>query len=146
MISVNNKEKNAKAVSSNKEAKIKKKELPKIINFSLTMLTSLFTFVSSAGKLGLILFDLFIPQELRELAPLLQMYRKYTISASEILAGKKSSEIISVSQELDELALKEHRKMKSYPIRRGVGEGITIIVQLSPGVVAEKGMKYWLVN
>ncbi len=128
MISLSNKEKKEKAVSSNKGAEIKKKELPKIINFSLTMLASLFTFVSAVGRLGLILFDLLIPQELRELAPLLQMYRKYTISASEILAGKKSSEIIEVSQELDELALKEHRKMKSYPIRRGVGEGITIIV------------------
>ena len=101
---------------------------PWFIRVLIALLSGIFTFVSTIGKFVLVLYDIFVPPELRELAPLLQMYRKYVLTAAELLSGKKAKEVIEVEHQLDELKRKEELMMKAYPIRRGVGEGINILV------------------
>ncbi|MHA1198811.1 MAG: hypothetical protein ACTSQF_05590 [Candidatus Heimdallarchaeaceae archaeon] len=105
---------------------------PKIRNIirkiSLIILAGFFTFVSVIGRILLVIYDILVPTGLRELVPLLQLYRKYVLVASNILSGEKSQEIMEVSEELDELMLKEQKMIKNYPIRRGVGEVINLAV------------------
>ncbi len=105
---------------------------PKIRNalkrVSLIIIAGFFTFVSVVGRILLVIYDILVPTGLRELVPLLQLYRKYVLVASNILSGEKSQEIMEVSEELDELMLKEHNLIKNYPIRRGVGEVINLAV------------------
>ncbi len=95
---------------------------------SFIIIAGLFTFVSVVGKILLVIYDILVPTGLRELVPLLQLYRKYVLVISNILSGEKSQEIMEVSEELDELMLKEQKMIKNYPIRRGVGEVINLAV------------------
>ncbi len=99
-----------------------------ITKISLIILAGIFTLVSVIGKILLIIFDILVPTGLRELVPLLQLYRKYFLVAANILSGEKSKEIMEVSEELDELVLTEQKMIKNYPIRRGVGEVINLAV------------------
>ncbi|MHA1260090.1 MAG: hypothetical protein ACTSRO_10700 [Candidatus Heimdallarchaeaceae archaeon] len=104
------------------------KIVPVITKIALILLSSFFTLISSLGKLVLIIYDIFVPRDLRELVPILQMYRKYLITLANLLSGTKSREIIDLSHELDELVLREQKMMKAYPIRRGVGEVINLAI------------------
>ncbi len=104
------------------------KVFPELIKISFIILAVLFTIVTAFGKLSLILFDIIVPRGLRELVPLLQMYRKYAVTVANFLSGKKSKEILEVSQELDEIVLREQRMMKAYPIRRAFGEVINVAI------------------
>ncbi|MHA1687210.1 MAG: hypothetical protein ACTSYD_12530 [Candidatus Heimdallarchaeaceae archaeon] len=122
------------AISQNaasKDIAVKDKD-QKHVNFfvrlSFVFIAGFLTFVSTIAKFLLILYDIFVPFELRELAPLLQMYRKYILTAVELLSGHKSQEIVETTNKLEEIKLKEKHAMKAYPLRRGVGEGINIMV------------------
>jgi hypothetical protein len=103
-------------------------ELKLPVRILISIIAGFFTLISSIGKIGLILFDIFFPRGLRELVPVLHMYRKYTLTIANLFAGKKSKEIVEVSQELNELVLREQRMMKAYPLRRGFGEVINLAV------------------
>jgi len=70
------------------------KIVPVITKIALILLSSFFTLISSLGKLVLIIYDIFVPRDLRELVPILQMYRKYLITLANLLSGTKSREII----------------------------------------------------
>ena len=94
----------------------------------LVIVASLLTFVSMIGRILLVIYDIIVPASLRELVPVLHLWRKYVLLASNILAGEKSKEIMEVSEELQEIMLKEQKMMKNYPIRRGVGEVINLAV------------------
>ena len=94
----------------------------------LIVVASLLTFVSMIGRVLLVIYDIFVPPGLRELVPVLHLWRNYILVASNILAGEKSKEIMEISDELSELMLKEQKMMKNYPIRRGVGEVINLAV------------------
>ncbi len=104
------------------------RKVPVVMKVAFGLLASLFTLISVLGKLLLTLFDILIPRGLRELVPLLQMYRKYFVTASEFLAGKKSKEILEVSKELEDIRVRESKMIKNYPIRRGFGEVINLAV------------------
>ncbi len=104
------------------------KQVPRIMKVTLGIIASLFTLISALGRLLLTLFDILVPRGLRELVPLLQMYRKYFVTASEFLAGKKSKEILEVSKELEDIRVRESKMIKNYPIRRGLGEVINLAV------------------
>lgn len=99
-----------------------------LVRVSFVILASLVTIVSTIARFLLALYDIFVPVELRELAPLLQMYRKYILSAVELFSGEKSQEIVEATNKIEELKLKEKHALKAYPLRRGVGEGINIVV------------------
>ncbi|MHA1347023.1 MAG: hypothetical protein ACTSVO_01025 [Candidatus Heimdallarchaeaceae archaeon] len=104
------------------------RKVPGVMKVALGLLASVFTLISALGRLLLTLFDILIPRGLRELVPLLQMYRKYFVTASEFLAGKKSKEILEVSKELEDIRVREEKIIKNYPIRRGLGEVINLAV------------------
>jgi len=104
------------------------KQVPRVMKVTLGIIASLFTLISALGRLLLTLFDILVPRGLRELVPLLQMYRKYFVTASEFLAGKKSKEILEVSKELEDIRVRESKMIKNYPIRRGLGEVINLAV------------------
>ncbi|MCE7739668.1 MAG: hypothetical protein KAU62_16810 [Candidatus Heimdallarchaeota archaeon] len=104
------------------------KVIPVLMKLSFIILAVLFTIVTALGKLSLILFDIIVPRGLRELVPLLQMYRKYVLTVANFLSGKKSKEIIEVSQEIDEIVQKERQMTKAYPIRRAFGEVINVAI------------------
>ncbi len=108
--------------------KLQTKVFPLLMRASFIILSVLFTIVSAVGKFSLTVFDIFVPRGLRELVPLLQMYRKYLLTAANFLSGQKSKEILEVSQELDEIVKKERQMMKAYPMRRAFGEVINVAI------------------
>ncbi len=122
--------KNSKNKKDVKKSAKKKgvKQVPRVMKVTFGLIASLFTLISALGRLLLTLFDILVPRGLRELVPLLQMYRKYFVTASEFLAGKKSKEILEVSKELEDIRVREAKMIKNYPIRRGLGEVINLAV------------------
>ncbi|MBY9001554.1 MAG: hypothetical protein KGD64_11595 [Candidatus Heimdallarchaeota archaeon] len=121
--------KSKKSKDESKSNKVKSERIvPGVVKVAFGFLAMLFTFISAMGRFLLTLFDILVPRGLRELVPLLQMYRKYFLTASEFLAGKKSKEILEVSKELDDIRFREEKMIKNYPIRRGVGEVINLAV------------------
>ncbi|OLS32057.1 MAG: hypothetical protein HeimAB125_12720 [Candidatus Heimdallarchaeota archaeon AB_125] len=108
--------------------KLQTKVFPFMMRASFIILAVLFTIVSAIGKLSLTIFDIIVPRGLRELVPLLQMYRKYALTAANFLSGQKSKEILEVSQELDEIVQKERQMIKAYPMRRAFGEVINVAI------------------
>ena len=125
-ISKKNKKKKKDVKKSTKKKGVK--QVPRVMKVTLGLVASLFTLISALGRLLLTLFDILVPRGLRELVPLLQMYRKYFVTASEFLAGKKSREILEVSKELEDIRVREAKMIKNYPIRRGLGEVINLAV------------------
>ncbi len=122
------------------EADKEKKMLPKAARFSFNFLSVIFTTLSILAKFILVLFDIFIPQALREYVPFLQMLRQTTLSVSELFAGKKSKEVMEVSKELDELVINQQKVKKAYPLRRGIGQAISmgispILIILVPTII-----------
>jgi hypothetical protein len=117
-----------------------KKTLPKAARFSFNFLSVIFTILSIIAKFILVLFDIFIPQALREYVPFLNMLRQTTLSISELFAGKKSKEVIEVSKELDNLVINQQKLKKAYPLRRGIGQAISmgispILIILVPTII-----------
>ena len=122
------------------ETDIENKTLPKAARFSFNFLSVIFTFISITAKFILVLFDIFIPQALREYVPFLNMIRQTTLSVSELFAGKKSKEVMEVSKELDELVINQQKVKKAYPLRRGIGQAISmgispILIILVPTII-----------
>ncbi|MFW9852711.1 MAG: hypothetical protein ACFFDS_07210 [Candidatus Thorarchaeota archaeon] len=113
-------------VMQNQEVDKKKKILPKAAQFSFNFLSVIFTILSVGAKFILVLFDIFIPQALREYVPFLNMLRQTTLSVSELFAGKKSKEVVEVSKELDNLVINQQKLKKAYPLRRGIGQAISM--------------------
>lgn len=112
---------------------------------SFTILSFLITTISVGAKFAMILFDIFIPKALREYVPFFNMIRKITLPISEIMAGKKSKEISEVANELDELSLRGQKVMKNYPLRRTIGQAMSmgispIILVLIPTIIWGEGI------
>ncbi|NPD88286.1 MAG: hypothetical protein HGN29_06165 [Asgard group archaeon] len=104
----------------------KKQEFPRAASISVSFLSCLFTAVFVGAKLFLIIFDFLIPKSLREYVPFFAMVRKSTTAASEMFAGKKSNEVVEVKEELEELELKGQKVKKAYPLRRTIGQAISM--------------------
>ena len=94
--------------------------------FTFTILSVIISIVSISTKFMIIIYDIIIPKALREYVPFLNMIRKITLPISEILAGKKSKEITEVTNELDELDIQKEKVMKAYPLRRTIGQAISM--------------------
>jgi len=94
--------------------------------FTFTILSVIISIVSISTKFMIIIYDIFIPKALREYVPFLNMVRKIALPISEILAGKKSKEITEVTNELDELDIQKEKVMKAYPLRRTIGQAISM--------------------
>ncbi|MHA1260089.1 MAG: hypothetical protein ACTSRO_10695 [Candidatus Heimdallarchaeaceae archaeon] len=109
-----------------KEESKEKKEKSKKVKITLTFLTIFIAILSSGAKFFLIFFDILVPRALREYVPFLNMIRKSTLSLSEIMAGKKSKEISEVSNEIEEIELRQQKALKAYPIRRGIGQALSM--------------------
>ncbi len=122
-----------------------KNEKSKDRKISFTILSILITIISVSAKFALVIFDIFIPKALREYVPFFNMIRKITLPVSEIMAGKKSKEISEVANELDELSLRENKVMKNYPLRRTIGQAMSmgispIILVLIPTIIWGEGI------
>ncbi|MHA1401747.1 MAG: hypothetical protein ACTSQE_15455 [Candidatus Heimdallarchaeaceae archaeon] len=103
-----------------------KRKPPFIVRISFGFLTVLFTIISLGGHIVLTIYDILVPRALRELVPILNMFRKYILIASELLSGKKGKEVIEVATELEEIKMREEKVTKNYPVRRGLGEAINL--------------------
>ncbi len=129
--------------------------LKKGAKISLQLLSSLLMAVVMGAKIFLYFFDLVIPRELRDYVPFFQMVRTSTFTASEIMSGEKSKEVLAVSNELDELVTKQQRVKKNYPLRRGIGQAVSmgispIVLIVIPTIIWGEGLiamiKSWLVT
>lgn len=109
--------------TTEEEGKTKKKKDRKVV---FTILSILISIISITMKFMIIIYDIFIPKALREYVPFLNMVRKIALPISELLAGKKSKEISEVANELDELDLQKEKVMKNYPIRRTIGQALSM--------------------
>ena len=130
-------------------------ELKKSAKVSFHILSVLIILVIIGAKIFLFFFDLVIPRELRDYVPFFQMVRTSTFTASQIMAGKKSRDVMKVSNELDELVLKQQKIKKNYPLRRGIGQAVSmgispIILIVIPTVIWGEGIvamiKNWLIT
>ena len=121
------------------------KEESKDRKISFSIVAFLITVISVGAKFALIIFDIFVPRALREYVPFFNMIRKITLPISEIMAGKKSKEISEVANELDELDLRGQKVMKAYPLRRTIGQAMSmgispIILVLIPSIIWGEGL------
>lgn len=119
----------------------KKQEITRATSISVSLLAGLFTAVFVGAKLFLILFDFLIPKSLREYVPFFAMIRKSTTAASEMFAGKKSKEVVEVKEELEELELKGQKVKKAYPLRRTIGQVVSM--GISPILLAVIPSAIW---
>ncbi|MHA1198810.1 MAG: hypothetical protein ACTSQF_05585 [Candidatus Heimdallarchaeaceae archaeon] len=113
--------------------------------FAFIALSVLILIVSVGTKFFMIIYDILIPKALRDYVPFLNMIRKITLPISEILAGKKSKEITEVANELDELDLNKEKVMKAYPLRRTIGQALSmgvspLILIVIPTVIWGEGL------
>ncbi|MHA1116036.1 MAG: hypothetical protein ACTSPJ_07665 [Candidatus Heimdallarchaeaceae archaeon] len=121
--------KQRKELNSEKKKSTKKNSKNKekwYIRWSFNILSVFFAIISLIGSFILLIYDIFVPRTLRELVPILNMFRKYILIAAELFSGKKSKEVAEVVSELEEIKMKEEKIMKNYPIRRGIGEAINL--------------------
>ncbi|MHA1204702.1 MAG: hypothetical protein ACTSSL_07150 [Candidatus Heimdallarchaeaceae archaeon] len=121
--------KQRKKLNSEKKKSTKKNSKNKekwYIRWSFNILSVFFAIISLIGSFILLIYDIFVPRTLRELVPILNMFRKYILIAAELFSGKKSKEVAEVVSELEEIKMKEEKIMKNYPIRRGIGEAINL--------------------
>jgi hypothetical protein len=119
----------------------KEKEFPRAARISVSLLSGLFTAVFVGAKLFLIIFDFIIPKSLREYVPFFAMIRKSTTAASEMFAGKKSKEVVEVKEELEEIELKGQKVKKAYPLRRTIGQAVSM--GISPILLAVIPTAIW---
>ena len=118
----NEEEEILKEGESEEEGKEKKKDR----KITFIILSVLIAIISISTKFMIIIYDILIPKALREYVPFLNMIRKMALPISEILAGKKSKEISEVTKELDELDLQKEKVMKAYPLRRTIGQALSM--------------------
>ncbi len=91
-------------------------------NIIFTIISALFFPITLIGKLILILYDVIVPPSLRELVPLLNMWRKLIQSLTIILADPVSKECVELQNSIDKMQRKEERLNEAYPLQRGIGE------------------------
>lgn len=74
------------------------------------------------AKFLLYIYELIIPRGLRELVPILNLWRRYLVYASNLFSSQEKIELVKLEEEIEEIQMKEDRINKAYPIQRGVGE------------------------
>ncbi len=74
------------------------------------------------AKFVFLLYETLIPRGLRELVPILNLWRKYLVYISNLFSSEEKIEVIKIEEEFDEIIRKEDRINKAYPLQRGVGE------------------------
>jgi hypothetical protein len=74
------------------------------------------------SKFLLLLYDTFIPRGLREIVPLLNLWRKYLVYISNLFSPPEKIEMIKVEEEFEEILQREDRINKAYPLQRVIGE------------------------
>ena len=88
------------------------------------------------AKVLFILYETLIPRGLRELVPILNLWRKYLVYVSNLFSSHEKIELIKVEEEFDEMIIAEDRINKAYPIQRGVGETYDHVLILALVIVA----------
>ncbi len=73
-------------------------------------------------KILFFIYELIIPKGLRELVPILNLWRRYLVYISNLFSSHEKIELVKLDEEIDEILMKEDRINKAYPIQRGVGE------------------------
>ncbi len=112
--------------SKSEQPQMNEKKSPLILRILFAVAAGFFAFISLIGRFLLAVYDIFVPRTLRELVPLLNMFRKYILTVAELFSGKKSKEVVKVASELEEIKMREEKMIKNYPIRRGMGEAINL--------------------
>ncbi|MHA1217250.1 MAG: hypothetical protein ACTSO5_01040 [Candidatus Heimdallarchaeaceae archaeon] len=79
-------------------------------------------FVVVLVKVLYFIYELLIPRSLRELVPILNLWRRYLIYISNLFSHPEKMELVKLEEDIDEVVMKEDRINKAYPIQRGVGE------------------------
>ncbi|MCG3215496.1 MAG: hypothetical protein KAS63_02185 [Candidatus Heimdallarchaeota archaeon] len=74
------------------------------------------------SKFIFLLYETLIPRGLRELVPILNLWRKYLVYISNLFSSQEKIEVIKIEEEFEEIIQKEDRINKAYPLQRGVGE------------------------
>ena len=74
------------------------------------------------AKLFFYIYELLIPRGLRELVPILNLWRKYLLYISNLFSSPEKMELVKLEEEIEEVVMQEDRINKAYPIQRGVGE------------------------
>jgi hypothetical protein len=138
-------EEQEESVEGEEADNIEVKEESKDRKISFSVVAFFIALISIGAKFALIIFDIFVPKALREYVPFFNMIRKITLPISEIMAGKKSKEISEVANELDELDLRGQKVMKAYPLRRTIGQAMSmgispIILILIPSIIWGEGL------
>ena len=88
------------------------------------------------AKVLFILYETLIPRGLRELVPILNLWRKYLVYVSNLFSSPEKIELIKVEEEFDEMIIVEDRINKAYPIQRGVGETYDHVLIIALVIVA----------
>ncbi len=94
------------------------------------------------AKVFFFIYELLIPRGLRELVPILNLWRKYLLYISNLFSSPEKMELVKIEEEIDEVVMKEDQINKAYPIQRGVGETydhLLIIVLIIAASVALVG-------
>ncbi len=103
-----------------------KKSFSKILTTVLTPFLwisgVLLYFVVIFAKFLFFIYELIIPRGLRELVPILNLWRRYLLYASNLFSSHEKIEMVKIEEEIEEIVMKEDRINKAYPIQRGVGE------------------------
>ena len=68
------------------------------------------------------IYEILIPRGLREIVPILNLWRKYLVYISNLFSSSEKMEMVKIEEEIDEIIIREDRINKAYPIQRGVGE------------------------
>ncbi|MHA1200285.1 MAG: hypothetical protein ACTSQF_13245 [Candidatus Heimdallarchaeaceae archaeon] len=119
------------------------------ISFSKILTTVLTPFLWIAGvllylvvvfaKCLFFIYELIIPRGLRDLVPVLNLWRRYLVYASNLFSSHEKIELVKLEEEIEEIQMKEDRINKAYPIQRGVGETydhlLIIVVIIAVSVV-----------
>lgn len=88
----------------------------------LWVLGLLLYFIVVLVKILYFIYELLIPRGLRELVPILNLWRRYLLYISNLFSSLEKMELVKFEEEIDEVVMKEDRINKAYPIQRGVGE------------------------
>jgi len=129
-----------------------KKFLNNILTAFLTpflwVLGLLLYFIVVIVKIMYFIYELLIPRGLRELVPILNLWRKYLIYISNLFSHPEKIELVKLEEDIDEVVMKEDRINKAYPIQRGVGETydhlliIVLIIAASIALIGSQTMNF----
>jgi hypothetical protein len=99
-------------------------------------------------KIMYFIYELLIPRGLRELVPILNLWRRYLIYISNLFSHPEKIELVKLEEDIDEVVMKEDRINKAYPIQRGVGETydhlliIVLIIAASIALIGSQTMNF----